>query len=54
MDTSRYEAAIERNLAEVQRAVLDRRAMVAMESVGGISNGYLKVIYYAMTTSLTA
>jgi hypothetical protein len=48
MDTSRYEAAIERNLAEVQRAVLDRRAMVAMESVGGISNGYLKVIYYAL------
>jgi hypothetical protein len=47
MDASRYEAAIERNLAELQRALLKRRAMVAMEGVG-ISNGYLKVIYYAL------
>lgn len=47
MDTSRYEAALERNLAELQRAIINRRAMVAMESVG-VSNDWLKVIYYAL------
>ena len=47
MNTSRYEAAIERNLAELQRAILNRRAVIAMEEVG-ISNGYLKVIYFAL------
>lgn len=48
MDTSRYEAALERNLAEVQRAILNRRAMVAMESAGGISDIHLKVVYFAL------
>ncbi len=48
MDTSLYEAALERNLAELERAILNRRAMVAMESAGGISNIHLKVIYFAL------
>lgn len=47
MDTSRYQAALERNLAELQRAIINRRAMVAMEGVG-VSNNWLKVIYYAL------
>jgi hypothetical protein len=47
-DTSRYDAAIRRNLAELQRALLNRRAMVAMEAVGGITDDILKVIYYAL------
>jgi hypothetical protein len=29
VDTSRYEAAVDRNLAELQRAIINRRAMVA-------------------------
>src|SRR5215471_9826683 len=52
-DTSRYEAAVRRNLAELQRALLNRRAMVAMEAVGGITNDVLKVIYYALFNDYT-
>lgn len=47
-NTSRYDAAIRRNLAELQRALLNRRAMVAMEAVAGINNDILKVVYYAL------
>ena len=48
MDESRYNAAVERNLAELQRALLNRRAMVAVESIGSVTNFILKVLYYAL------
>jgi hypothetical protein len=47
MDISSHQAAVECNLAELQRAIINCRAMVAMEGVG-ISNDWLKVIYYAL------
>lgn len=53
-DTSRYDAAISRNLAELQRALLNRRAMVAIETIGGISNSVLKVVYFALFNDYVA
>ena len=48
MDTSRYEAAIERNLAEMQRALLDLELMRGIEAAGPIRGNEAIGVYYAL------
>src|SRR5712692_7354016 len=48
MDDSRYKKAIERNLAELQRAILNRTTLVGLKEAGGISHLFLKLVYYAL------
>lgn len=45
---SRYEAAVERNLSEIQRALLNLEILRAMEERGAISSNEAKGIYYAL------
>ncbi len=47
MQTQRYERAIERNLAELQRAILNRTTLLGLEDAGG-SHLFLKLTYYAL------
>jgi hypothetical protein len=48
MASSRYENAIQRNLAELQRAVLNRTTLLGLEDANGISHLFLRLIYYAI------
>jgi hypothetical protein len=48
VDTSRYEAAVDRNLAEIQRALLNLELLKAMEAHGGISSNEAKGTYFAL------
>lgn len=45
---TRYERAIERNLAEIERALFDLAAMKAIERSGPISATEVKVLYWAL------
>lgn len=45
---TRYEHAIERNLAELQRAILNRTTLLGLEDAGGLSNVFLQVTYFAL------
>lgn len=45
---SRYERAIERNLAELQRAILNRTTLLGLEDAGGLSGLFLQLSYYAL------
>jgi len=47
MKSQRYERAIERNLAELQRAILNRTTLLGLEDAG-ISHLFLKLAYYAL------
>jgi hypothetical protein len=48
MDTSRYEAAVERNLAEMQRALLNLELMRGIEAAGPITGNEAIGTYYAL------
>ena len=48
MPKTRYERAIERNLAEIERALFDLAAMRAIEKVKDFSANEVKVLYYAL------
>lgn len=48
MDNSRYNRAIERNLSELQRAILNRTTLVGIEQAGGITSLFLQLSYYAL------
>ena len=48
MNDSRYKQAIERNLAELQRAILNRSTLVSLGAEGRISHLFLKLIYFAL------
>lgn len=48
MKNLRYERAIQRNLAELQRAILNRTTMLGLEDIGEISHLFLKLIYFAL------
>ena len=45
---TRYKAAVERNLAETQRALLNLDLLSGIEKVGGISGNEAKGVYYAL------
>lgn len=47
MQTQRYERAIGRNLAELQRAILNRTTLLGLEDAG-VSHLFLKLTYYAL------
>ena len=47
MHSQRYERAIERNLAELQRAILNRTTLLGLEDTG-VSQLFLKLTYYAL------
>lgn len=48
MKSQRYERAIERNLAELQRAILNRTTLLGLEDADGISHLFLKLAYDAL------
>lgn len=48
MVSQQYERAIERNLAELQRAILNRSTLLGLEDAGGISHLFLKLAYFAL------
>lgn len=48
MKSQRYDRAIERNLAELQRAILNRTTLLGLEDAGGISHLFLKLAYLAL------
>ncbi|MDI4635820.1 hypothetical protein J7U46_22330 [Pelomonas sp. V22] len=54
MHSQRYTRAIERNLAELQRAILNRTTMVGIEKVGGVSSLFLQVTYFALFNDYVA
>lgn len=45
---NRYKRAIERNLAELQRAILNRTTLLGLEDAGGLSSIFLKVTYFGL------
>lgn len=45
---SRYERSIDRNLAELQRAILNRTTLLGLEDAGGLSGLFLQLTYYAL------
>ena len=45
---TRYERAIERNLAELQKAILNRTTLLGFEDAGGLSSIFLQVTYFAL------
>lgn len=45
---TRYERAIERNLGELQRAILNRSTLLGLEDANGLSNIFLQVTYFAL------
>ena len=47
MQASRYERAIQRNLAELQRAILNRTTLLGFEDAGGLGHLFLELAYYA-------
>lgn len=51
---SRYERAIERNLAELQRAILNRTTLLGFEAAGSLSHDFLKLTYYALFNDYVA
>lgn len=51
---NRYERAIQRNLAELQRAILNRTTLLGFEAAGGISHLFLKLAYYALFNDYVA
>jgi len=51
---SRYERAIQRNLAELQRAIMNRTTLLGLEAAGGISHLFLKLAYYALFNDYVA
>lgn len=46
--SSRYERAIERNLAELQRAILNRTTLLGLEDAGNIRGLFLQLTFYAL------
>lgn len=48
MKSQRYDRAIQRNLAELQRAILNRTTLLGLEDAGGISHLFLKLSYFAL------
>ena len=50
----RNELAIQRNLAELQRAILNRTTLLGFEDVGGISHIFLKLSYHAFFNDYVA
>src|SRR5262245_21537267 len=51
---SRYEQAIERNLAELQRAILNRITLVGLEAAAPLTRDFLKLTYYAFFNDYVA
>lgn len=51
---TRYERAIERNLAELQRAILNRTTLLGLEDAGGLSSVFLQVTYFALINDYLA
>jgi len=47
MITSRYQGAIQRCLAELQRALLNRTTLLGLEDANGVSHPFLLLTYYA-------
>ena len=50
----RYERAIQRNLAELQRAILNRTTLLGFEAAGGISHIFLQLAYYGLFNDYVA
>jgi AbiU2 len=51
---NRYERAIQRNLAELQRAIMNRTTLLGFEAAGEISHLFLQVTYYALFNDYVA
>lgn len=45
---TRYQRAIDRNLAELQRAILNRTTLLGLEDAGGLSSIFLQLTYNAL------
>lgn len=54
MQSPRYKRAIERNLAELQRAILNRTTLLGFEEANSISQLFLKLVYYALFNDYVA
>ena len=54
MQGRRYSKAIERNLAELQRAILNRTTMLGIERSGGVASLFLQVTYFALFNDYVA
>jgi hypothetical protein len=54
MLSARYRAALERNSAEIQRAMLNLELLKAMEAYGHLSSDEAKVAYYALFNDYVA
>ena len=54
MQSPRYKRAIERNLAELQRAILNRTTLLGFEGAGSISHRFLELAYYAFFNDYVA
>src|SRR6476646_11550330 len=48
MLSQRYTKAIERNLAELQRAILNRTTLLGLEKARGVTSLFLKLCYFAL------
>jgi len=54
MSVSRYSKAIERNLAEMQRAILNRTTLLGIERSKGVRALFLQVVYFALFNDYVA
>lgn len=54
MQRKRYMKAIERNLAELQRAILNRTTMLGIERSKGVRSLFLQVTYFALFNDYVA
>lgn len=54
MQSKRYTKAIERNLAELQRAILNRTTMLGIERSRGVTSLFLQVSYFALFNDYVA
>ena len=48
MPTQRFANAVARNLAEMQRAIVNRTTLVGIEKAGGVFTEFLRVAYFAL------
>ena len=54
MQGKRYTKGIERNLAELQRAILNRTTMLGIERSRGVTSLFIQVSYFALFNDYVA